>query len=80
MCDITRLFIDNDNFHLLCISSPVTVTDMGVISLPTPTAHDYVVCKAIRHSAVDLYIKFFPHPSPIYSPPLNCLVNSLVEQ
>ena len=70
-------------YHLVCISSLVTVTHMGVVPLPTPTAHDHVVFKAICHSAgtVDLYIKFFPQPSPVVSPSsLNCLVNSLAEQ
>ena len=37
------VFIGNDNFHLLCISSLVTAIHMGVVPLPTPTAHDYVV-------------------------------------
>ena len=59
----------------------MVVTHEHMESLPIPAAHDYVVYKTIWHSAgtVDLYIKFFPSPSPVFYP-LNSLVNSLAEQ
>ena len=48
----------------ICISSLATVTHMGVVPLPTPTALDHVVCKATgicRYSRAFIPVLFSLH-------------------